>query len=278
MADPAVPSTDREETLTFFTDSSYNGFGLSEGLSRGVQVLYEGQSLTQEGMGIGAVALKRGGLTYFCRQSAPAPEGLGYTCILDTVLLSEIMRTSSRLLSHLWHGGTALYRHLPQIQPLLLVWAASLRRWLRIKNRFEAVESQGTAAFSITEKGWGLDVRCTVRVPDKESKICIMNEMGADWFTGGWSGNTPREAPPPWQKLSAAAAFPSLYSERLGLLFSLKELKVSGSDSYTVFWGRERNEDLCWAGYTIEIDLGQSAAAEVLCSYRVEFEKLKKEG
>lgn len=265
------------EDLEFYTDASYSGCGLSAGLTRGIQIRYEGRFLTQEGMGIGTIALKRGGLTYFCRKMIPEPGPFTYTASLDTVLSTSLWGRTSRGLSHLWHWGTGIYRRLPDSQPRLLALAGVARQWLRIENRFETARIQGNAWFQATLRDKGLDVRCVIRIPRLTGKVCIMNELGAEWFTAGWSAGAVRPGPPPWEHLDSGGPYPSLYAEKLGLLLSLEAVDVAGDIPYRVFWGREHTPQLCWAGYTVEIDLKHAKTSEVTCTYRIGFEKLKKE-
>jgi hypothetical protein len=50
--------------VTFHADD-YIGEGASRGLSRGILVFTGGKNLTGEGMGIGSIAFRKGGCTYF---------------------------------------------------------------------------------------------------------------------------------------------------------------------------------------------------------------------
>lgn len=266
-----------EEELAFFTDFTYTGFGLSEGLSRGIQVAYMGQPLTQEAMGIGAAAIKRGGLTYFSRETIQEPGEFCYTCCMDSAMIPHVMGRSFRWLSRLWHLGTAVYRRVPARQEMLLSWAKELRNLLRITNRFAGTPLQGSVRFEAVRCGSGLDVRCVIRSPFRNAKVCIMNEIGADWFTAGWQEGVEMAPPPPWQALDHSAPLPSLYSEQLGLLFSIRNISLDREIPFQVFWGREKHTQLCWTGYTIEIDLRNVSTGEVTCTYRVDFKAIKKE-
>ena len=61
------------QEIEAYLDDTYQGFGLSQGLARGIQFRIEGENITQEGMGIGAIALKDSDCLVFARGITAQP-------------------------------------------------------------------------------------------------------------------------------------------------------------------------------------------------------------
>lgn len=264
--------------LDFRYDTDYTGYGLSEGLPRGLQVYWEGRNLTQEGMGVGTAALRQGGRTFFSRQFRMAEEGMGYTCFLDTELMIGSESFHSPWLSELWQRGVTVYRRFPGAQRGFLWLGNWVRRCFGIHNRFESAATKGNASFRYTRSGSELSVDCTIRVTEGDGTVCIMNEIGAERFTVGWKNNREISGPPGWALLDRALPLPGLYSESEGLVFSIRDIQVSPEVPWRVYWGREMQSDLCWAGYTIEIDLEDGGPSFLQCRYAVHLTRHTGEG
>src|SRR5512138_3193571 len=76
--------------VTFSPGEEYTGEGISEGLPRGLLVFLDGTNITGEGMGIGAVAVKDPGFSYFatgCTTEIIRPDIVEKTFLVDRRLL-----------------------------------------------------------------------------------------------------------------------------------------------------------------------------------------------
>jgi hypothetical protein len=63
-------------------DENYPGEGLSRGLAHGLQVYYQDCNLTDEGMGIGSIAMRDHNYTYFSRSWTDSVENIKI-CLLQ---------------------------------------------------------------------------------------------------------------------------------------------------------------------------------------------------
>ncbi len=255
--------------LCYFMDDNSRGFGLSLGLARGLQVRVGSQSLTQEGMGIGTAAVKRKGLMYFCREVFHEPGECNSVFSVDTVLFASMGPVFFKGLTRFWNSITGTFQRLPTAQRLLLMCAGAIRRLFCVKNHFESVSPKGVILFDYRVHDSGVDVRCVIRDIEVGSTVCLMNELGADWFGKGWREGRVTDPPPSWQALTDQKSIPALYSENLKLLFSIRDIAVTGSSSWKLFWGREKSDSLCWAGYTIEVITETPSVQEIICTYTI---------
>ncbi|MGE5404445.1 MAG: hypothetical protein ACM3PP_05855, partial [Candidatus Saccharibacteria bacterium] len=121
--------------LDFCLDDRYKGEGVSQGFARGVQVLLNGENLTQEGMGLGAVALRSGGLTYFASSSqvnTSNKQSLTSYSVIDTIAFSGRHGTHAPLLTCLRENASSIYAKIPWQQDMLLSAGLAIRRFFSI--------------------------------------------------------------------------------------------------------------------------------------------------
>jgi hypothetical protein len=98
--------------------------------------------------------------------------------------------------------------------------------------------------------------------------LFILNELDGDIFSRSVIQGLPLPPPSGWRPYPGDAA---LSSEKLGICFWPADTTVSGG-SWRLFWGRERNSSLRWAGFILMIDpLPENKSIE--CSYVVRFGK-----
>lgn len=262
-------------TPLFFHDTDYRGMGVSTGLARGLQVKVQGMDLTQEGMGLGAVAIRAQGKTYFARDhqvTQAAPQRLVQDCLIDAVHLSGTDGRCDRLINQARESLSSLYRLAPPLQTPFLQAGAVLRDILGIKSRFHPVEPQAQARFHFQLHPWRVDVRCEFRaLAEPPQELYIMNELGADFFTSAWHSGQNTRAPLGWQVCPDNGNLPFLYSPRTGSRYSLRDIQVSGDLPFKVCWGREKTEELCWAGFTIRVHPARKRVTDLVCSYSIIF-------
>ena len=257
-----------------FLDNSYKGFGHSEGLARGLQIRINGDNLTQEGMGLGTIAIKYNGTTVFSQGYYDEKNEDMIKCrtfFLDSELNIGVKRIPGFNLTHLWDKFTEHYKT-SRLHQIFHRISGQFFDWVfQIERAFVKVESKAEAEFCYDISDFIIKVQAEIKIKEVSfSKICLMNEMGADWFTEAKLGGKSFPVPGGWDKLSGDS-LPSLYSPKHGLNFSIRDIKVSGNLPFEIFWGRENNSKLCWTGFTIEISPNASLdfQEKIVCSYDV---------
>jgi len=121
--------------LTFLADDRYVGEGVSLGLARGLLGCYRGRNITQEGMGLGAVALRLGPFTYFagtCETRTLAEGQFTKTFSLDRRLMWSLGKRSSVTLTRALAQAAARragghYAHPPDTWPQAVLPARRCR-------------------------------------------------------------------------------------------------------------------------------------------------------
>jgi len=257
-----------------FLNDSYKGFGHSEGLARGLQIRINGDNLTQEGMGLGTIAIKYNETTVFS-QGYYDEENEGMikcrTFFLDSELNIGVKRIPGFKLTHLWDKFTEHYKT-SRLHQIFHQISGQFFDWVfQIERTFVKVESKAEAKFCYDISESKIKVQAEIKVKEASfSKICLMNEMGADWFTEAKLGKSAFPVPGGWDNITGNIP-PSFYSPKHGLSFTIRDIKVSGNLPFEVFWGREKNSKLCWAGFTIEISSvpGLNFEEKIICSYEV---------
>lgn len=259
----------------FFHDKQYQGNGISEGLARGLQVMVDGVDLTQEGMGLGTIAIRSQGYTYFSRNSQTVwldSQNMIQGYIIDTVQLSGLGETVSPLLTSIGELFTLLYRPLPSFFQKKMLWVGMhIQRMLGVKSHFTSISPRSKAQFHFKIESKQVKICCNfhaIDLPPRE--LFIMNELGADFFTAGWRAGRPTAPPPGWQILNQHN-LPFLYSPGKRLRFSLSNISVDQELPFKVFWGREQADSLCWAGFAIQINLAD--ISDITCRYTVVFDE-----
>lgn len=259
----------------FFHDERYKGMGRSAGLARGLQVLMEGVDLTQEGMGLGTIALRSQGYTYFSRDGQAVwldSENMVQNYVIDTIHLAGRGDTASALITRVRELLSVLYRLLPTFQKVLLWAGMHIQGLLGVKSLFAPVSPRAGAEFYYKLESNRVEVRCEFHALNEPlQELYIMNELGADYFTSGWKAGRKNAPPSGWQVLDHHD-LPFLYSPEHRLRFSLCDISVNHELPFKVCWGREKIDNLCWAGFSIQIDLAAASLADIICCYTVIFE------
>jgi hypothetical protein len=259
--------------IRIIPDRNYRGEGISEGLARGLLVLWGQENLTGEGMGIGSVAVKGRRCTWFSRSFTDTGDGSQFTrtFFIDTKMSWSFLGTISPRLTRWIETAIGIYMRFPALQTVLMAPVMPLRKMLRIQPAYEPVSP-------------GMTVRCTYRVDNSgvdilvqldpvsgyDGTLCLLNELSGDCFTAGWESGTVCPPPPGWERLSDSFPSASLCDPVRGILFWIDSCSVTPNVPVALFRGRETGEDLSWAGLSFEI--GQPKSSSPLeFRYRVGF-------
>lgn len=259
--------------VTFISDDSYLGEGISAGIPRGLTVHRGEIDLTQEGLGLGTIALRKNGLTYFPLSARTIIDG---TLIIkeftvDSVLLfGSSMRPLSKLMS-LYGLGTRAYMMLPGGQERLLDLRSRLFSRLRVRPELRRTSPMATAVFDYSLRTDSVVIRAMVHslggdLPD----MLIMNELGADHFVASIRDGRTGPAPTGWCPLPADMPTPALLDEEHGTTFRIDRVSASDGIGTRLFWGREKGEGLRWAGFEIELR-NLKGLEEMSVEYEVRF-------
>jgi len=268
----------------FFRDDGYRGMGLSKGLARGLQVMVDGVDLTQEGMGLGTIAIRSRGYTYFARHGQATwinGQQLHLDYLIDTVHVSSRkgQQAASPLLTRIRELGVVLYRRLPALQPVMLRTGVKVRRGLGIQSAFVPVPPLARAQFQFKFEPYRVAVRVLFdALAGDIDEIFLMNELGADFFDCGWQAGGLIKPPQGWEVLEDTERLPFLSSSSQQIRYSLAEIAVNPDVPFQVCWGREQLADLCWAGFTIEIKPVVSSISGLICRYTIVFQDGEHEG
>jgi hypothetical protein len=244
------------DTIRIIPGEEYSGEGISQGLARGLLVYYGDQNITGEGMGIGSIALRDQECTYFSRSWTDSKEDgiLRRTFTLDTRMRWSIRGKPSSVLTRWIESGISAYMQLPRLQGILMLPVLPLRTLIGIHPLFETIPSRGKISFTYRVTGHQVDVHVEIQeLLGWQHTLCLLNELSATWFTAGWDGKHLAAPPPGWEKVSIAQLPVSLVDPVHGVRFSLDKPSVNLSVPHTIFRGRERTGDLCWAGFCIEL-------------------------
>ena len=271
-----------------FLDDDYKGFGHSEGLARGLQIRVDGENLTQEGMGIGTIALKDKVTTVFSKEYRDLeiidPEIANYhiagqsKCriyFLDAALKIGMKSIPFLNLTRTWDNMTEYYKSHRKFQIFQLASGRYFDKLFQIERAFVKIEPRAEAKFCYDIVDTGVKVQTTIKMGDFTcDKICIMNEMGADWFSQARKNGSPVSLPAGWDQIDPVESN-SLIDPTHNLGFTLKDIFVSGNLPFELFWGREKNSELCWTGFTIEISPSgvKNFPDEIQCTYNVVIER-----
>lgn len=236
--------------------AEYAGEGISRGLARGLPVYYGDCNLTGEGMGIGSIALRNREYTYFSRECTDSHEDGVFqrTFSLDTRVRWCFLGLPSGVLTRLVESGISAYMRLPWLQDFLLWPVFPLRTLLGIHPLFEPVPPRGQVTFTYRIAADHVDVSVAPEVQAGEGDtLCLLNELSAAWFTTGEVEGRAGHPPPGWEKVGVDSMPVSLVDPVHGVRFSMDRPVADRSVPLTVFRGRERNGDHCWAGFCIEL-------------------------
>ena len=261
--------------LQFYTDNSCMAFGKPRGLARGLLVGYDSRDITQEGMGIGSVALKTGQFTYF--SSASTTESISAGKILKTFLIDSRLilccgTHPSLLLTWVSEKIVDFYMKYPALQRKTLNLSAPIRRLLHVSFRRESVPALAKAAFTYEINELAVNVVCHLSLHSKRArKVYVLNELGADHFTKSLRDNVLALPPSGWEAMPLSSPAPALYDEKHGIRFFIRDYAWDQKIPLKIYWGREKTPFLCWAGFEFELKAAQ--AGESILRYAVEFEE-----
>lgn len=258
--------------LSFYTDASYPGQGVSTGIPRGLMVTLGGLPLVREGMGIGAVLLRDGRGTYLpsAAETLCLAEGKAVTrTIINRRLVKALGGRANEALTFLCERASDLYMRFPRAQRALL----SLRNATAGRAFQNISVPSSLEAGVITEYLWGsgdVRVECVVSCPaDWRGRICVLNELAADVLDSAAMDGGPQPLPSGWVELPLKAPIPVLVSSAQGLRMSVADFQETSGRPVRLFWGRERGPGLNWAGYCIGTEHTGPGSGRATLSYRL---------
>lgn len=261
--------------LHFHTDDSSSAGGKSHRLSRGLRVGYDSRDITQEGMGIGSLAMKTEHGTYFpstCRTEFVNPWKIRKTFRIDTRLTVCCGNHPSRFLSRLSEKIVDCYMRRPALQKILLDISPPVKRLLHLSFRREALQPLAEALFTYDIDELIVTVSCRLSLPrEMACKVYILNELGADYFTNSLKNGAIAAPPSGWEPIALPALSPpALYDDKNGIQFLIRDYRSDPAAPLHLFWGREKSPSLCWAGFEIELDMRAGQIRDPVLTYAVE--------
>jgi hypothetical protein len=258
-----------EDCQITFRSHNYNGEGASQGLSRGILVFFAGKNLTGEGMGIGSIAFRKRGYTYFPSRCVTRDFDGDITekdFFVDTWRKWAQRGRPSRFLTRFIECTADCYMAIPWVQPILCVQSPLIRA-LSLHPVLEQISPIGRSDFRYTCNPETIRVSCKISSYGGElPRVFILNELDGDTFCRSLHHGFPAPPPSGWREYPGDAV---LSSKELDVCFWVTDIAVSGG-SWRLFWGRERNSSLRWAGFIIMID-PISECGSIECSYAVRF-------
>jgi len=244
------------ENLRIVPATEYSGEGISRGLARGLLVYYGDCNLTGEGMGLGSIALRDQEYTYFSRSWTDSDD-LGLcrrTFTIDTRMRWTIRGKPSGLFTRLIESGIRAYMKLPFLQGVIMRPVLPLRNLLGIHPLFETIPPRGKVSFTYRVDGPLVEVKAGIEMTvGPHDTLCLLNELGAAWFTAGWDGERPVPPPPGWEQVRPGELPVSFIDPLHGIRFFMGRPTVQPPVPVTIYRGRERTGDLSWAGFCIEL-------------------------
>ena len=264
--------------LKFYFSTNYKGVGISEGIERGILVDYNDKCLVQEGMGLGSPAVKTRNGTYFsCNSYLQKISDNNYKkeFYIDSELVWEIFNfksvklSNSGLLTTFINKLTELYKKLPYLQKTLLKLGIITRDFFQTKSKIKKSGYLGKIVFyyKILNTGVLIEVDFTHIMTQNSkniSKICLLNELGGDYFNSRKIGKKICNPPSGWVKLDGEKN-KKLYSKEFKIDFDVDIIKIIPDYKFDFIFGREKLSDFCWAGYDIEIDVNSIKNQQNVC-------------
>ncbi len=254
--------------INFYFSNNFKGEGVSEGIERGLLVNIDNKCVVQEGMGLGAPAIRSKNGTYFSRTSKLheiSKNEFVKDFFIDTELTWSIFRFDpntfgeTRTLTVLINKLTDLYKKLSFIQKQSLKTGIASRNFFRIKSILNYIGNLGKISFRYKLLDNSVEIAVNFsdflrRNLNTFTKICILNELGGSYFNLGKNKNRIVSPPSGWIKLPKDSMY-TLYSEKFNSVFILSNLNNKSGYKFDLFCGREKISNFCWAGYDIEIDI-----------------------
>jgi hypothetical protein len=234
----------------------------------------DGSNITQESLGLGAIAVIKEGRTYFSSECHTDLDGstitkkfpIGSRLFFDSPLVpvSSMMR--------FYALATRAYMVLPSWQNRLL----GLRGWFFSRFQIRPVlrpnEPLAIAEVTYHQKAEAVEVECSIRsLEGPLPEICVMNEVGADHFNSSIQGGTVGKPPSGWCELPLHQPFAALWDPLARTAFFIDRIECEEGMDVSLFWGREKAKDLCWAGFEIKLRNVQKLS-QVKLRYQLRFE------
>ena len=273
--------------IEFALSTNYKGEGISEGLERGILVFFDGKNLVQEGMGLGTVALRTKNLTYFSKKSRLIKKSENeYTkeFYIDSIMTWKLFNRRSIFLTKLLEEfGNFYKREGGSTQDLLLNIGVWSRKLFGMKSEMANYRHLGKVIFNykLLENQVIISVDFSQILKDNPENlkfVCILNELGGDYFNSARIGKKILAAPSGWNEIkdSQSLKMIKLYSEGLKLEFGVKVLRNTPNFKINHFFGRENIANYCWAGFVMEIEIGsidyknEDCLIEYICKFDVD--------
>ena len=177
--------------INFYSGEDYQGSGISTGIARGIVGYFRGEDITREGLGVGAIAFRKGIFVYF-------PIVLSTRNISDVHIIKRFS-VSRRLLksiqgkpnlfaSVLSELVVKLYMTSPLLQKTILNLSLfqMLKKTMKAGSFLEDVPSLAEAVFEYKILDNKISVHCQIESLDGFlPSIFLMNEFSAAFFHQG---------------------------------------------------------------------------------------------
>jgi hypothetical protein len=270
--------------LEFYFSKNFKGEGISEGIERGILVDYNNKCIVQEGMGLGSPAIKTNNGTFFSSNSElieVSDKEYIKEFDINSELVWEIFKVRSEkyksinLLTIFINKLTDLYKRLRVIQPILLKLGILTRDFFQTNSEINHIDSLGKIKFLYTilkdEVLIEVDFSQILKNNGKAiSKICILNELGGEFFNYSKLGEKILAAPSGWEKIKGDT-YKKLYSDKFNLEFDVKLLEYPHKCKIDFIVGREKLSNFCWAGFDIEININSDLLKSNLNNGKVKY-------
>ena len=188
--------------IDIYSDKDYTGEGFSHGLAMGLLVRFDGENLTQEGMGIGGLALKTESATYFSRCSTTESidsRRWSKTFLVDTRISWRMMGRPAPWIGHWKEKAIGIYMKMPLLQPVFLSTGGFINKLFGITPVLEEVAPLAEGRFEYLVEDNSVEVNCEIEsLSGILPKVCLLNELGADSFCSGWRQGKAVRPPSGW--------------------------------------------------------------------------------
>jgi hypothetical protein len=268
--------------INFSSGEDYQGSGISTGIARGIVGYFRGEDITREGLGMGAIAFRKGIFVYF-------PIVLSTRNISDVHIIKRFS-VSRRLLKSIQGKPNLFVSVLSELavklymaSPLLQKTVLNLRLFQILKKTMKAgsflkdVPSLAEAVFEYKILDNKISVHGKIDSLDGFlPSIFLMNEFSAAFFNKGLVRDQVVAPPSGWEKLPKDEGIPWLYSEKTRLCFQAGNFSSTPEVSAKALWGMENAGELCWAGFEYELNLRRLKIKSISIQYDVNFKEIEK--
>ena len=233
----------------------YKGFGVSQGLDRGLLVYHGDILLVEEGMGIGACAFQTGGFTYFASTTSIQKDQctMTMTASLDKKLVWRIFGIKSEFITRIFEADVKnSYMKREKNQDRLLRRGTFLRKMFHVDAVYAAAAPQGQVVITYQTNPDEISVDVSFK-SEIGGMLFVMNELGGSLFDKGLINGARTVPPTGWQALNGLC---ELYSDTHAMAFTIIERHVPGNVRSKLCWGREVTDAYSWAGFECELVCG----------------------